>query len=147
MSANMSVNTGKYCWCLKTNKNQSETEKLSSPFHRTCLDRLPNPCLQQLPMGVWSQPPFPIPLRGGRSDTLPVFTDSLSATTWDASECQWKDRRSFFFPWYLLPAWFSTSTFFWSLLHVNPAVLYRIFFIPTCKWFFPPSCYYDYPLS
>lgn len=32
MSANMSINTGKYYWCLKTNKNQGETEKLSSPF-------------------------------------------------------------------------------------------------------------------
>lgn len=99
-------------------------------------------------MGAWSQPLFPIPLQGGSSDTLPVLAGSVSATTWDESECQREDWGGFFFfPWCLLHGRFSTSTFFWSLLDVRPAVLYRILFISTCKCFFPPSCYYDYPLG
>lgn len=131
-------------------KNKQKPEwnrKTLLSLHRTCLDRLPNPCLQQLPVGVWCQPLFIIPLRGGSSDTLPVFNDSLSATTthWQVS-ARGKTEGPFPFPSICCLGDLVHSPFFgpcWML-----TLLFSIgYYSFVLAFFFPPSCYYDYPLG
>lgn len=144
MSANMSINTGKYCWCLKTNKNRSETEKLSSPFTGPVWTGCQIPACSSSP---WESDPslFSPSLSevGAQTPCLSSMIPSLPPP-----EMQVSARGTTGGPFSFPGTWvISTSTLLWSLLDVNPAVLYRMFFIPTCKSFFPPSCYYDYPLG
>lgn len=127
----MSINTGKYCWCLKTNKNQSETEKLPSPFA--------GPVWTGCQIPAWSSSPWePDPsLFSPSLSEVEAQRPRLSSLIPSLPEMRvragGKIGEPFFFPGVFClgdlahPLFF----FFWSLFGVSPAVLYRIFFIPT----------------